>query len=139
MLLKRNILSGLDPSRTFSKPVRYEDRSSIKPFMFVALDGAGMVTVPPCAGFFPVYLVLTLSMSEPAALAAGTVSLMYGKMRILTDQVVMPCNPGDVLFVNTEGKLEALQPRVGMTALGYVERIVDDQTIIAYIRPFAII
>ena len=135
--MKPNVLSGLDAGRIFTRPVAQEYKALVKEFMFVALDGSGNVILPPADGFFPVYLVLSRSMSEPAARAGAGVSLMYGDMRILTDKIEMPVEMGDMVFAATDGYLKAMDPKPGMTAIGWVEKIVDVETplVVVRIRP----
>lgn len=141
MWSKPTVLSVLNIARTFARPISGTEQSKIEEYMFVAIDGTGAVTLPPFEGFFPVYMVLSRSTNEPATRTANMISLVHGKMRVLTDKILMPVQVGDPLIVANNGYLKSIANPKGKTVVGWVEQIVDDSKplVIVCIRPKYII
>lgn len=128
-----NVLSGLNIYKIFTRSLSVTtDPDTVFEFSWVALDSVGGVILPPYDGFFPVYLVLSTRMSEPSTKSANAVSLMYGNMRIITDKVLMPVQPGDLLYSSTTGYLKTLATPGNARPIGIVEQVIDS------VRPIVI-
>ncbi len=135
-----DILTVINLSKTFVRPISSYETHAIKEYMFVALDPSGAVALPPYDGFFPVYMVVSASTDEPATEAAGSVALLYGKFRIVTDQIETPVSPGDPVIAGVNGKLKKLDKTVypGVkTAIGWVEQVIDETRplVVVNVRP----
>lgn len=129
MYNKPDLLTVINLSRAFVRPISSYETHRIKEYMFVALDPSGAVVLPPYDGFFPVYMVISTSTDEPATEASGSVALLYGKFRIVTDQIEMPVSPGDPVIAGMNGKLKKLDKSAypnTKTTIGWVEQVIDE-------------
>lgn len=128
---KPALLSSLASPRIFVRPLSTFEAAKIEQFMFVALDGTGCVTLPPYDGYFPVYMVLSRSVLEPAVRAAGFVALMHGRFRVVTDKLEGPAQAGDPLIASASGLL-----KVGRGAVvGWVEQVLPNGLYVVCVRP----
>ncbi|MEM4668958.1 MAG: hypothetical protein QW650_00355 [Thermofilum sp.] len=131
MLERPALLSSLANPRIFVRPVSAFEPAKVEEYMFVALDGMGCVVLPPYDGFFPVYMVLSRSVLEPAVRAAGMVALMHGRFRVITDKVEGPVAEGDPLIASTSGLLKKGRGAV----VGWVERALSNGLFVVCVRP----
>lgn len=128
---KPALLSSLASPRIFVRPLSNYEVAKIEEFMFVALDGTGCVTLPPYDGYFPVYMVLSRSVLEPAVRAAGFVALMHGRFRVVTDKLEGPVQAGDPLIASASGRLKVGRGNV----VGWVEQVLPNGLFVVCVRP----
>ena len=127
-------LSGMDKVILFNLPLA--DNANVFPGAMVTVDNSGKVILAD-TNSTPWYICISDS-QEPMVKAAGTVALIAGDSRCLTDNF----DNGASLSVGTElaiasgGKLKVAETVVGIKdiVVGYVEHVVSTSPLKAIVR-----
>lgn len=127
------LLTGLNKVDVFSKPVKADE--TLAPGTLVVIDQNGEVTKASPTRAMPCYLCIS-DTNEPAVKAAGTVALVYGDLRIKTDNFAAGSySVGDPLTVGANGTFAKFDPQSSTTpVIGYVEQVIDAANKIMIVR-----
>ena len=128
-------LSGMDKVILFNLPL--EDGVTVFPGAMVTVDNSGKVILATTSST-PWYICISDS-QEPMVKAAGTVALIAGDSRCLTDNFVngASLSKGTELAIADGGKLKvATTPTEGVKdiVVGYVEHVVSTSPLKAIVR-----
>lgn len=126
------LLTGLNRIDVFSKPLKKGE--VVTPGTLVVIDNNGEVVKASPERAMPVYLCISNS-EEPAVKAAGTVALVYGDLRVKTDNFVDDnYSAGDPLTVGPNGTLKKHTPSDRTPVIGYVEQVIDPASKVMIVR-----
>ena len=128
------LLTGLNNLNIFNVPAK--KGVSFKPGQLAVINSSGEAEPADPAGHYAPWYVVFSDANEPAVQAAGTIALMYGDMRIKTDNVVDDTYaPGDPLTIGTNGALKKYDSANDSTpVVGYVEQVVDATNKVLIVR-----
>lgn len=128
-----DLLTGLTRVDVFNKPVKSGE--TLKPGMLVVIDTKGEVTKADPAGQYAPWYVCISDTDEPAVRAAGSVALVYGDLRIKTDNVVADTYAvGDPITIGPNGSFKKHVGTDTTPIIGYVEQVVDTANNVLIIR-----
>ena len=127
-------LSGMDKVILFNLPL--EDGVTVFPGAMVTVDNSGKVILATTSST-PWYICISDS-QEPMVKAAGTVALIAGDSRCLTDNFVngASLSKGTELAIASGGKLKVAETVEGIKdiVVGYVEHVVSTSPLKAIVR-----
>ncbi len=128
-----DLLTGLTRVDVFNKPVK--SGVTLKPGTLVVIDDNGEVTQADPSGRYAPWYVCLSDTDEPAVKAAGSVALVYGDIRIKTDNVVADTYAaGDPITVGPNGSFKKHTDTDTTPIIGYVEQVVDAANNVLIIR-----
>jgi len=133
-------LSGMDKVILFSLPVSLPVATGqeLFPGAMVTVDNSGKVILAT-TNSTPWYICISDS-QEPMVKAAGTVALIAGDSRCLTDNFVngASLSVGTELAIAPGGKLKVATTTEGVKdiVVGYVEHVVSESPLQAIVRMF---
>ncbi|MEM4668959.1 MAG: hypothetical protein QW650_00360 [Thermofilum sp.] len=126
------LLTGLNRVDVFSAPLK--KGVNVTPGTLVVIDSSGEVVRATPERAMPVYVCISNS-EEPAVRAAGTVALVYGDLRMKTDNFVDDnYSPGDPLTVGPNGAFKKHTPSDNTPVVGYVEQVIDPANKVMIVR-----
>jgi len=129
-------LSGMDKVILFNLPLK--DGVTVFPGAMVTVDNSGKVILATTSST-PWYICISDS-QEPMVKAAGTVALIAGDSRCLTDNFVngASLSKGTELAIASGGKLKVAETVEGIKdiVVGYVEHVVSTSPLKAIVRMF---
>jgi len=127
-------LSGMDKVILFNLPLK--DGVTVFPGAMVTVDNSGKVILATTSST-PWYICISDS-QEPMVKAAGTVALIAGDSRCLTDNFVngASLSKGTELAIASGGKLKVAETVEGIKdiVVGYVEHVVSTSPLKAIVR-----
>lgn len=127
-------LSGMDKVILFNLPLK--DGVTVFPGAMVTVDNSGKVILATTSST-PWYICISDS-QEPMVKAAGTVALIAGDSRCLTDNFVNGASlkKGTELAIASGGKLKVAETVEGIKdiVVGYVEHVVSTSPLKAIVR-----
>jgi len=127
-------LSGMDKVILFNLPLK--DGVTVFPGAMVTVDNSGKVILATTSST-PWYICISDS-QEPMVKAAGTVALIAGDSRCLTDNFVEDAEleVGTELAIADGGKLKVAETVEGIKdiVVGYVEHVVSTSPLKAIVR-----
>lgn len=129
-------LSGMDKVILFNLPLK--DGVTVFPGAMVTVDNSGKVILATTSST-PWYICISDS-QEPMVKAAGTVALIAGDSRCLTDNFVngASLSKGTELAIASGGKLKVAETVADIKdiVVGYVEHVVSTSPLKAIVRMF---
>ncbi len=127
-------LSGMDKVILFNLPLK--DGVTVFPGAMVTVDNSGKVILATTSST-PWYICISDS-QEPMVKAAGTVALIAGDSRCLTDNFVngASLSKGTELAIASGGKLKVAETVADIKdiVVGYVEHVVSTSPLKAIVR-----